>query len=68
MDLQGKTILVTGAARGLGQKMAELIANQAPTLPWPVSITKSLRKPSAELQFLKPVGRRHRGFDKEECQ
>ena len=27
MDLQGKTILVTGAARGLGQKMAELIAN-----------------------------------------
>ena len=32
MDLQGKTILVTGAARGLGQKMAELIANQGANL------------------------------------
>ena len=28
MDLQGKTIVVTGAAQGLGQKMAELIARQ----------------------------------------
>jgi 3-oxoacyl-[acyl-carrier protein] reductase len=28
MNLQGKTILITGAARGLGQKMAELIASQ----------------------------------------
>jgi NAD(P)-dependent dehydrogenase (short-subunit alcohol dehydrogenase family) len=32
MDLLGKTILVTGAARGLGQKMAELIANQGANL------------------------------------
>jgi 3-oxoacyl-[acyl-carrier protein] reductase len=32
MDLQGKTILVTGAARGLGQKMAELIASQGANL------------------------------------
>jgi len=26
MDLQGKVIVVTGAAQGLGQKMAEIIA------------------------------------------
>ena len=32
MDLQGKTILITGAARGLGQKMVELIANQGANL------------------------------------
>ena len=32
MDLQGKTILITGAARGLGQKMAEVIANQGANL------------------------------------
>jgi 3-oxoacyl-[acyl-carrier protein] reductase len=28
MNLQGKTILITGAAQGLGQKMAELVAGQ----------------------------------------
>jgi hypothetical protein len=28
MDLQGKTILITGAAQGLGQKMAVLVANR----------------------------------------
>ena len=32
MDLQGKTILITGAARELGQKMVELIANQGANL------------------------------------
>ena len=32
MDLQGKTILVTGAARGLSQKMAKPIANQGANL------------------------------------
>ena len=32
MDLQGKTILITGAARGLGQKMAAVIANQGANL------------------------------------
>src|SRR5271166_2830322 len=32
MDLQGKTILITGAARGLGQKMAELAAGQGANL------------------------------------
>ena len=28
MDLKDKTIVVTGAARGLGQKMAEAVAAQ----------------------------------------
>ena len=45
MDLQGKTILVTGAARGLGQKMAELIANQGANLAFGrCLITKSLKE------------------------
>lgn len=28
MDIKGKTIVITGAARGLGQKMAEVVAGQ----------------------------------------
>ena len=32
MDLQGKVIVITGAAQGLGQKMAELIAGQGASL------------------------------------
>jgi 3-oxoacyl-[acyl-carrier protein] reductase len=32
MELQGKTILITGAAQGLGQKMAELVAGQGANL------------------------------------
>ena len=28
MNLQGKTIVITGAAQGLGQKMAEVVANE----------------------------------------
>jgi 3-oxoacyl-[acyl-carrier protein] reductase len=32
VDLQGKTILITGAAQGLGQKMAELVADQGANL------------------------------------
>jgi 3-oxoacyl-[acyl-carrier protein] reductase len=32
MDLKGKTIVVTGAARGLGQKMAEAVARQGADL------------------------------------
>ena len=32
MDLKGKTIVVTGAARGLGQKMAEAVARQGANL------------------------------------
>lgn len=32
MDLQGKTIVITGAAQGLGQKMAETIAGQGANL------------------------------------
>jgi 3-oxoacyl-[acyl-carrier protein] reductase len=28
MELQGKTIVITGAAQGLGQKMAEMAARQ----------------------------------------
>jgi 3-oxoacyl-[acyl-carrier protein] reductase len=32
MELQGKTIVITGAARGLGQKMAEVIAQQGAAL------------------------------------
>ena len=32
MDLQGKVIVITGAAQGLGQKMAEIIAGQGAKL------------------------------------
>ena len=32
MDLQGKVIVITGAAQGLGQKMAEILAGQGATL------------------------------------
>jgi 3-oxoacyl-[acyl-carrier protein] reductase len=32
MDLQGKVIVVTGAAQGLGQKMAEILASQGANL------------------------------------
>jgi 3-oxoacyl-[acyl-carrier protein] reductase len=32
MELQGKVIVITGAARGLGQKMAELIGGQGASL------------------------------------
>lgn len=32
MDLQGKTIVVTGAAQGLGQKMAEIVAKHGANL------------------------------------
>ncbi|HEY7297992.1 MAG TPA: SDR family oxidoreductase [Xanthobacteraceae bacterium] len=32
MDLQGKTIVITGAAQGLGQKMAEILAGQGANL------------------------------------
>ena len=32
MDLQGKVIVITGAAQGLGQKMAEIIAAQGAKL------------------------------------
>ena len=32
MDLQGKTIVITGAAQGLGQKMAELLASHGANL------------------------------------
>lgn len=32
MDLRGKTIVVTGAAQGLGQKMAEVLAGQGANL------------------------------------
>src|SRR6185312_1967860 len=32
MDLQGKVIVITGAAQGLGQKMAEIIAAQGDKL------------------------------------
>ena len=32
MELQGKTIVITGAARGLGQKMAEIVASQGANL------------------------------------
>ena len=32
MDLQGKTIVITGAAQGLGQKMAELLASHGADL------------------------------------
>ena len=28
MDIKGKTIVITGAARGLGQKMPEVVAGQ----------------------------------------
>ena len=32
MDLQGKVIVITGAAQGLGQKMAEIIAGHGAKL------------------------------------
>ncbi len=32
MDLQGKVIVITGAAQGLGQKMAEVIAGHGAKL------------------------------------
>jgi 3-oxoacyl-[acyl-carrier protein] reductase len=32
MDLQGKVIVITGAAQGLGQKMAEIVAGQGANL------------------------------------
>ena len=32
MDLQGKVIVITGAAQGLGQKMAEILAGQGANL------------------------------------
>ncbi len=32
MDLQGKTIVITGAAQGLGQKITELVASQGANL------------------------------------
>jgi 3-oxoacyl-[acyl-carrier protein] reductase len=32
MDLQGKTIVITGAAQGLGQKIAEIVASQGANL------------------------------------
>src|SRR5208282_4238432 len=32
MDLKGKTILITGDAQGLGQKMAEVVAGQGANL------------------------------------
>ena len=32
MELQGKVIVITGAAQGLGQKMAEIVASQGAKL------------------------------------
>jgi len=32
MDLQGKVIVITGAAQGLGQKMAEIVGGQGAKL------------------------------------
>ena len=32
MELQGKVIVITGAAQGLGQKMAEIVAGQGANL------------------------------------
>ena len=32
MDVQGKVIVITGAAQGLGRKMAEIIAGQGAKL------------------------------------
>jgi len=32
MDLQGKVIVITGAAQGLGQKMAEIMAAESAEL------------------------------------
>jgi len=37
MDLKGKVIAITGAAQGLGQKMAEAVAARGQTLLWSTS-------------------------------
>jgi hypothetical protein len=44
MDLQGKVIVITGAAQGLGQKMAEVIADHGAKLALVDSITQNSRR------------------------
>jgi NAD(P)-dependent dehydrogenase (short-subunit alcohol dehydrogenase family) len=44
MELQGKVIVITGAAQGLGQKMAEIVAGQGANSHWSISITQSSRR------------------------
>ena len=44
MDLHGKVIVITGAAQGLGQKMAEIVSGQGASSRSSTSITRNSKR------------------------